>query len=216
MSTYCTECYGAIKDTVLRFEEKPFHKDCFVCYQCKKPLSGKSILKHNGHNYDQRCYANHHAKKCGGCGLPCGDPGVKYIISGGETFHPDCTDKKAAPSEQNCTYCSGKINKTVVKFEDNPYHPECFVCSQCRQPLSGKSIRQHNGRNYDSDCYASFHAKKCGGCKKPCSEVNVKFVIYEEETYHPECFSCHKCGASLQGKQFYNSDHGKTCEQCHA
>ena len=33
--------------------------------------------------------------------------------------------------------CRMAIKGNVVKFEDQPYHPECFICEQCRIPLSG-------------------------------------------------------------------------------
>ncbi len=37
-----------------------------------------------------------------------------------------------------CFKCGLSIKGNVVKFENMPFHLECFICEQCRTPLSGK------------------------------------------------------------------------------
>jgi len=116
----------------------------------------------------------------------------------------------------NCNKCGYAIKQATVTFQDNKYHPECFVCYQCKNQLSGKSIRQHNGNNYDQDCYAVHHSERCGKCGNPCAEPNVTYTTYGGKTFHQHCFTCFKCGKSLTGgKKFYLEGDAKVCEPCH-
>merc|ERR1712164_162605 len=102
-----------------------------------------------------------------------------------------------------CDKCSQEISGKTVTFQEKPFHPECFVCTQCRQELKG-SIRQHEGDNYCEPCFGKHHAKRCGKCGKALTETGVKFVVYNEQSYHAECFTCIRCNETLSGKKFYN------------
>jgi len=114
----------------------------------------------------------------------------------------------------NCNKCHNPITDTTVTFEKKPYHPECFVCHQCRKHLSGKSIYQHEGNNYDEECYAAFHAKKCAVCYKPLTDTKVKFVVYDGKSFHNDCFVCFKCRGSLSGQKFYVEGERRICTKC--
>merc|ERR1712002_125087 len=115
----------------------------------------------------------------------------------------------------NCNKCGYSIKNATVTFQDDKYHPECFVCYHCREQLSGKSIRQHGGHNYDQECYSRWHAKRCGKCGQPCAEANVNYTTYGGKTFHPDCFVCYRCGKSLSGgKKFYLDGEVKVCEAC--
>merc|ERR1712168_1269772 len=86
----------------------------------------------------------------------------------------------------NCNKCGYAIKQSTLTFQGDKYHPECFVCHQCREQLSGKSIRQHNGFNYDQDCYAVHHAARCGKCGSPCAEPNVNYTTYGGKKFYLE------------------------------
>ena len=81
--------------------------------------------------------------------------------------------------------------------------------------FSGKAVYKHEGHNYDQDCYATFHAKKCAVCYQPLTDPKVTYVTYDSKAYHPECFLCHKCQKSLAGEQFYLDGDNRLCENCH-
>ena len=78
----------------------------------------------------------------------------------------------------------------------------------------GKSIFQHEGNNYDEECYALFHAKRCAVCFKSLTETNVKFVVYDGKQYHKDCFVCFKCKKSLSGEKFYLVGENRICKDC--
>merc|ERR1712150_423034 len=113
-----------------------------------------------------------------------------------------------------CSKCDSEISGRTVTFKENPFHPECFCCKQCNEQLVGKKIRQHDGENYDEDCYAAHFAKKCGKCSEVCMEPGVKYTVYNGETYHPECFACDQCNQAIVGKKFANKDGKRICEDC--
>merc|ERR1712080_515798 len=116
---------------------------------------------------------------------------------------------------KTCEKCHSTISGRTVTFQEKAFHPECFICHQCRQELKG-SIRQHEGHNYCESCYGSTHAKKCGKCFKALTETGVQFVVYGEQSFHKECFTCARCRETLSGKKFYQiEDEGKVCEGCY-
>ena len=80
--------------------------------------------------------------------------------------------------------------------------------------FSGKSIYKHDGHNYDQECYALFHAKKCAVCYGALTDTNVKYVTYDGKSFHPDCFLCSKCKKTLQGKEFYIQGNDKICKSC--
>ena len=49
---------------------------------------------------------------------------------------------------------------------------------------------------------------------RPLTDTNTKFVVYDNKSYHKECFTCHGCGKSLQGEQFCLEDDTKICQKC--
>ena len=116
---------------------------------------------------------------------------------------------------ENCEVCHNAIRDTTVTFEKKPYHPECFVCHQCRKQLSGKLIYKHEGHNYDQECYALFHAKKCAVCYHALTDTNVKYVTYDGKSFHPDCFLCSKCKKTLQGKAIYKHENENYCKDCY-
>ena len=79
---------------------------------------------------------------------------------------------------------------------------------------TGKAIYKHEDRHYDAECYATFHAKKCTKCYEPLIDPNVKYISYDNKSYHPQCFLCYKCDNSLAGKKFLLDGNNRICEGC--
>mgnify|MGYP004649759133 CR=1 len=40
-----------------------------------------------------------------------------------------------------CNYCHMKVDASEVKVGDKSFHPECFVCMNCKKSLLGESFR---------------------------------------------------------------------------
>ena len=75
-------------------------------------------------------------------------------------------------------------------------------------------ILQHEGENYDEECYASSFAKKCGQCGELCMNPDVEYIVYNDETFHPDCFACGECKKAIGGKNFAIKEDKRVCEDC--
>lgn len=68
-------------------------------------------------------------------------------------------------------YCnrSQVINKGGVTYRGEPYHRECFVCSNdnCKKELAGLKFTSKEDKPYCSDCYGELFANRCCRCTKP-------------------------------------------------
>jgi len=99
-----------------------------------------------------------------------------------------------------CSACQVNIKGNPMTLSGMNYHPECFVCHKCRGSLKGKACHTHEGYLYDQDCYAAYCASKCNVCHIPITGNHVKFIKVGDKTFHTECYVCHSCKKSLQGK----------------
>jgi len=123
---------GACKDAITNFEcidtqNGVFHTDCFVCQGCSRQLLGEYLTVNSGfyHPECMNCY------KC-----------LISLIDQPMMCTPDkklyCG--KDAPRDY-CAGCNGRIEEgKVVQVSDRNWHESCFVCCECREPLSGKNV----------------------------------------------------------------------------
>ena len=52
------------------------------------------------------------------------------------------------------------------KYEDKFWHKNCFKCTECRDPLAGKSFNLRGTRVYCADCYDGKYSGACYSCKR--------------------------------------------------
>lgn len=64
-------CYfQAITTGGVTYQEKPWHRECFLCIGCRKQLSGQRFTSRENFPYCLECFSNLYAKKCVGCTKP--------------------------------------------------------------------------------------------------------------------------------------------------
>lgn len=112
-----------------------------------------------------------------------------------------------------CKNCYKGIEGTVVTYEGGTYHPDCFVCSMCRNGLSGTTFQFHEGKKVCQSCFREWLAKRCGKCHQ-LIVGNVQFVNYEDKTFHNECFVCFRCRKPLAGLKFRVHGENRVCTGC--
>lgn len=122
----CVECDKPITVATVKFQDKSYHPECFVCSQCQESLCGKLIYKVDGKRLDKECYCKYFARKCAACGEALTDPKVKYLSYGGKTYHNHCfvcvqckdtlAGKKfyALDAGNTCENCYGGTQKITI------------------------------------------------------------------------------------------------------
>ncbi|KAL0183912.1 hypothetical protein M9458_019608, partial [Cirrhinus mrigala] len=56
-----------------------------------------------------------------------------------------------------------------VTYHDQPWHKDCFLCTGCKQQLSGQRFTSRDDFAYCLNCFCNLYAKKCASCTTPIS-----------------------------------------------
>ncbi|XP_019644167.1 PREDICTED: prickle-like protein 3 [Branchiostoma belcheri] len=97
----CEKCRKVISMGGITYKDTPWHKECFVCTHCKKPMSGERFTSKDNNPYCINCYGDLFAKKCAKCTKPItGLGGTKFITFENSNWHSDCF---------NCTGCKTSL-----------------------------------------------------------------------------------------------------------
>jgi len=236
----CEECKKKIgtdsKD--LSYKDKHWHEKCFFCHVCKLPLVDKPFGSKNDSLYCGECYNQAFASRCDKC-AQIFKPGMKKMEYKGQQFHENCFlcsscttpigSKSFIPKdskiycvpcyEQNfatkCTLCTKVISQGGVTYKNQPFHRECFTCTNCNQSLAGQRFTSRDEHPYCSECFGKLFAKKCYACAKPITGIGgTKYISFEERHWHNDCFVCNQCHTSLVGRGFLTDAMDILCPDC--
>ena len=59
------------------------------------------------------------------------------------------------------------ISAGGVTYKNDPYHRDCFTCSNCKKSLAGERFTSKEEKPYCANCFGELFAKKCFQCTKP-------------------------------------------------
>nr|CAH8873172.1 unnamed protein product [Trichobilharzia regenti] len=115
--------------------------------------------------------------------------------------------------ESHCKRCEEPFthDENIVSVRDGVYHPTCFVCAQCFQPLSNKEFYEFEGRRY---CKYDFQVLFAPFCFKCGEFIMSKVVKAMSRSWHPECLICDECGVQLVSKGFQRHKSRILCKDC--
>jgi len=123
----------------------------------------------------------------------------------GYPFHEKCFIEEFGTK---CGICNEVVVGEQMEALGKTYHPKCFVCDVCTQPLKGQ-IHHENGKLYCNADYVETFKPRCGGCEKALAGF---FIVALDQKFHKDCFTCAKCKTVLQE---YEEHEGKPyCEMC--
>lgn len=166
---------------------------------------------------------------CKGCGeIIEGGAGEASIVGTDSSFHPKCMmcAKCNKPingvfSQQDgklvhvncreqmiCAKCGEQIKGNAITVSDEEFHPECFKCVECEQPILRSFRKRPDGERICDKCIPK---KECAGCKKA---LEGKFLSALGGEYHPSCFKCTMCNKKLDGSFFQNESGDIMCGNC--
>ncbi|KAG9339424.1 hypothetical protein JZ751_023561 [Albula glossodonta] len=176
-SSKCHECKKIIMPGSKKMEHKgnSWHETCFTCQRCQQPIGTKSFIPKDGHNYCVPCYEKQFAMQCIHCKK---FPSSLTLL---------CLVLPLSPAPR--PYTDPKpITTGGVTYHDQPWHKDCFLCTGCKQQLTGQRF-----------------TSRLGGSK---------YISFEERQWHNDCFNCKKCSVSLVGRGFLTERDDILCPEC--
>ncbi|XP_052264867.1 PDZ and LIM domain protein 7-like isoform X2 [Dreissena polymorpha] len=163
-----------------------------VCASCGGPIRGPFVTA-MGKSWcpDHFICANPR------CGNKLVDMG--FVEEGGFLYCEKDYELYFAP---HCFKCDAAIIGECVNALNKQYHPACFLCYHCKQPIGGTQFHLEDGNPYCENDWRQLYQTMCTSCNFPI-EPGDKWVEAMSNNYHSECFNCSSCQVNLEGQAFY-------------
>ncbi|CAF4904385.1 unnamed protein product [Pieris macdunnoughi] len=148
------------------------------------------------------------------CCVVCKNPiGTKsFIPREQEIYCAGCYEDKFAT---RCVKCNKIITQGGVTYKNEPWHRECFTCTNCDNSLAGQRFTSKDEKPYCAECFGELFAKRCTSCTKPITGIGgTRFISFEDRHWHNDCFICAQCKTSLVGKGFITDGPDIICPEC--
>ncbi|XP_022182903.1 paxillin-like isoform X6 [Myzus persicae] len=169
----CTACDKAIVGQVITALGKTWHPEHFTCNHCSQELGTRNFFEREGRPYCEPDYHNLFSPRCAYCNGPILDKCVTALEKtwhtehffcaqcgkqfGEEGFHeregrPYCKDDYFDMFAPKCGGCTRPIMENYVSALSTQWHSSCFVCRDCKQPVTGKSFYAIEGKPACAKC----------------------------------------------------------------
>uniref|UniRef100_A0A2S2NLG4 Paxillin n=2 Tax=Aphidini TaxID=33387 RepID=A0A2S2NLG4_SCHGA len=169
----CTACDKAIVGQVITALGKTWHPEHFTCNHCSQELGTRNFFEREGRPYCEPDYHNLFSPRCAYCNGPILDKCVTALEKtwhtehffcaqcgkqfGEEGFHeregrPYCRDDYFDMFAPKCGGCTKPIMENYVSALSTQWHSSCFVCRDCKQPVTGKSFYAIEGKPACAKC----------------------------------------------------------------
>ncbi|XP_045475431.1 leupaxin isoform X2 [Harmonia axyridis] len=228
----CSACDKPIVGQVITALGKTWHPEHFTCNHCSQELGTRNFFEREGKPYCEIDYHNLFSPRCAYCNGPILDKCVTALEKtwhmehffcaqcgkqfGEDGFHeregkPYCREDYFDMFAPKCGACNRPIMDNYISALNSQWHPDCFVCRDCRQPFIGGSFFDHEGQPY---CETHYHLKRgslCAGCHKPISGRCITAMFRK---FHPEHFVCAFCLKQLNKGTFKEHTDRPYCHAC--
>ncbi|XP_026511073.1 prickle-like protein 1 isoform X3 [Terrapene carolina triunguis] len=122
------------------------------------------------------------------------------------------------PSAHLCEKCGRRLNTGDLGVfasrlgDRSCWHPSCFVCHSCHQPLVDLIYFHQDGKLYCGRHHAEFFRPRCAACDQliftdECTEA-------EGRRWHTEHFCCLECDLPLGGQRYVMKGGRPCCCSC--
>ncbi|XP_068629312.1 leupaxin isoform X2 [Battus philenor] len=228
----CNACEKPIVGQVITALGRTWHPEHFTCAHCNQELGTRNFFERDGRPYCEPDYHNLFSPRCAYCNGPILDKCVTALEKtwhtehffcaqcgqqfGEEGFHerdgkPYCRADYFDMFAPKCGGCSKPIMENYISALNTQWHPDCFVCKECREPFHGGSFFEHEGQPY---CETHYHGKRgslCAGCHKPIAGRCITAMFRK---FHPEHFVCAFCLRQLNKGTFKEQNDKPYCHAC--
>ncbi|XP_018573196.1 paxillin isoform X2 [Anoplophora glabripennis] len=163
----CSACDKPIVGQVITALGKTWHPEHFTCAHCTQELGTRNFFERDGKPYCEPDYHNLFSPRCAYCNGPILDKCVTALEKtwhmdhffcaqcgkqfGEEGFHeregkPYCRDDYFDMFAPKCGACNRAIMENYISALNSQWHPDCFVCRDCKLPVQGKSFYAVEGK----------------------------------------------------------------------
>ncbi|XP_041338064.1 PDZ and LIM domain protein 7 isoform X6 [Pyrgilauda ruficollis] len=109
-----------------------------------------------------------------------------------------------------CYKCNKVIRGRYLVALGHYYHPEEFLCCQCRKVLDEGGFFEEKGSIFCPKCYDTRYAPSCAKCKK---KITGEVMHALKMTWHVQCFTCNACKTPIRNRAFYMEEGQPYCER---
>ncbi|OXA52524.1 transforming growth factor beta-1-induced transcript 1 protein isoform X2 [Folsomia candida] len=169
----CAACNKPIVGQVVTALGKTWHPEHFCCAHCRSELGSKNFYEREGQPYCEDDYHQLYSPRCAYCNGPILDKCVTALDTnfhpehffcahcgkqfGQEGFHekdgkPYCRTDYLALFAPKCGGCSKPITDNYITALNAQWHPECFVCRDCKSSFAGTSFYTVEGKPVCGKC----------------------------------------------------------------
>ncbi|KAF2352372.1 Zinc finger LIM-type [Trinorchestia longiramus] len=139
----------------------------YSLYFCNKKMEYKARQWH------EKCFC------CCVCKTPIGTK--SFIPREQEIYCTGCYEEKFAT---RCIKCNKIITSGGVTYKNEPWHRECFTCTNCSASLAGQRFTSRDDKPYCAECFGDLFAKRCTACTKPITgKIFGREVFSKTATY---------------------------------
>uniref|UniRef100_A0A672KGT5 PDZ and LIM domain protein 7-like n=1 Tax=Sinocyclocheilus grahami TaxID=75366 RepID=A0A672KGT5_SINGR len=149
-----------------------------------------------------------------------------FPTAGSFCYEPSLTPPLlyAQASLEPCWACGDVIKDHVIRALERAYHPPCFVCATCRQPIGEQRFAQGEvGEVYCLRDYYRKYAPQCHVCGEliiPREDGTDSYTVEcLGHSYHEDCYRCEVCSVLLSPEPNDTGCHpldGQIlCKPCH-
>ncbi|XP_062102315.1 protein DA1-related 1-like [Humulus lupulus] len=142
----------------------------------------------------------------------------------GSMFHPSFL---FSSGYRICAGCNAEIgNGRYLSCMNGVWHPECFRCHACNQPITDHEYSMSNNHPYHKSCYKERHHPRCDVCSSfiPTNSAGLieyrahpfwrqKYCPAHERDGTPRCCSCERM-EPRDTKYLLLDDGRKLCLEC--
>uniref|UniRef100_A0A182MUK3 LIM zinc-binding domain-containing protein n=1 Tax=Anopheles culicifacies TaxID=139723 RepID=A0A182MUK3_9DIPT len=113
----------------------------------------------------------------------------------------------------HCTRCDEGFepHERIVNSNGQLWHTQCFVCAQCFRQFQDGIFYEFEGRKY---CEKDFHILFAPCCNKCNNFVIGRVIKAMAANWHPQCFTCERCGIPLADSGFIRNQNRALCHDC--
>eukprot|EP00300_Choanocystis_sp_HF-7_P021399 c20774_g1_i1.p1 GENE.c20774_g1_i1~~c20774_g1_i1.p1 ORF type:complete len:589 (+),score=120.73 c20774_g1_i1:22-1767(+) len=208
----CPRCNEKVEPKDQMADGIEWHKSCFTCKDCSKPLMPQLKEDLEGEVYCKIC----HRKRTG----------VANVNS--TTDSNGSVTARILATKVCCPRCTKQVmwRETVIGPSGASWHKTCFSCKLCSKRLNVELAEEKDQEVYCKPCFRKefgaipFRTVTVGGtktCPRCSTGVTWKEAIVGPTgvPWHIKCFTCNTCQRSLNVEYTEQRDGEVYCKPCY-